>query len=474
MEVSCCIANRSHPSFTATACMQGAVATHPVDGDLTIHLDACAPGHRFASRGLSACSLDTNVLGNHTVSFFLSDALVPSSDSATRTLVVHAACPSEEVLCADNSCSTSGFCFASTPSARAENAAPSLQFTTGEQATVYVPRGIQYEYCNTTSELLTGADTTERMFCERGPVAFDEEDGFISHRILACPPPECIFSGCPGHELQAKGLAGCGVDTEQAPIGTSFNLSFTVFDSSRPSASASILRTVTVISPCPASEVYCPDRAVECAATPCDLREEVLEAEPQYAPPELILDSSAVPYDALQFSEVPGAVREVQVWAVCGERPVLDFTNVCGAANQADLRRTEGMECRTRNAECVLRALPSTSSDPEPVVALVRRDESACDDDARCEVQCSLDAITTGRCPPSRQAFTMHAFHESGSLTLSESTGSQIRIQTDIVHKLAAASMVLISTLYAPAATSAHNNSVVDMTTITDLSLIHI
>ena len=33
--------------------------------------------------------------------------------------------------------------------------------------------------------------------------------------------------------------------------------------------------------------VSCAERTVVCAATPCDLREEAVEAKPQSAPPEL-------------------------------------------------------------------------------------------------------------------------------------------------------------------------------------------
>ena len=195
---------------------------HNVDGDLTPRIDACTPGYRFATHGLSACLIDTGILGNHSLTFFLSTpTLTVTSTTATRTLVVHPACPSSEQLCADHSCSSSGFCFGSTTAARADNAPPQLQFNAGEQSTVYVPRGTSYSFCNTTLDLsdpLAAGSTPAGRLCESGPVAFDEEDGILSHRVLACPPADCVFFGCPGHELRSMGLAGCGVDTEGAPL----------------------------------------------------------------------------------------------------------------------------------------------------------------------------------------------------------------------------------------------------------------
>lgn len=124
--------------------MQGATASHPTDGDLSLHIDACKPGFRFSVYGLAACGIDTSVVGNHTVSFFLSDAsLSVVSTVVTRVVVVPPVCAAEERLCSDGStlsCSTSGICPHGTPAnAQLENSAPSLRFRSGQQGTVYVP-----------------------------------------------------------------------------------------------------------------------------------------------------------------------------------------------------------------------------------------------------------------------------------------------------------------------------------------------
>lgn len=428
--------------------MQGAQAAHKVDGDLTIHIDACTPGHRFTTQGLSSCSLDTTVLGNHSIPFFLSDtSLAVTSSIATRTIIVHPLCPSEEELCADLSCSASGYCFGSTVAERKENTSPQLHLRTGEQARVYVPRGTQYSYCNTTSDVtdpMAGSDTTVGRLCEKGPVAFDEEDGLIAHRVLACPPPECLSFGCPGHELQTKGLAGCGVSTENAPIGTSFNISYTIFDSHRPAASASLLRTIIVMSPCASSETYCPDRAVKCAATPCGLRDAIDEPEEVYVPPEIVVDLSGIPSDSAQLVEAPGTIPGLTVSTICGEAPPLDFTNVCGAANQGDLQESSWHQCSERAGECALSALQHTASDPDPLVARIKRHNRGCQSgDASCDVECSLAAVATGRCSPSRQSFSMHAFHATGSASAGAVNTPMLLVHIEIVKAQAAASITM-------------------------------
>jgi hypothetical protein len=82
-----------------------------------------------------------------------------------------------------------------------------------------------------------------------GMMAWDEEDGDTSKRILSCPPIFCISFNCPGHELFRKGLSGCGIDTLNAPVGTVFVLTFTVSDYSFPPATSEVLRRIIVVLP---------------------------------------------------------------------------------------------------------------------------------------------------------------------------------------------------------------------------------
>lgn len=362
------------------------MATHPVDGDLSTHIDACVPGYRFEAQGLAGCALDTQMLGNHSVTFFLSaSSLAASSNTAARTILVHPVCSEEEALCADLTCSSSGLCLDGAAAVQ-QNSPPQLAFGVGEQATVYVPRGTEYEFCGHS-----GIDANAGRLCEKGPAAYDEDDSSIPERVLACPPMDCLALGCPGHELLVKGLQGCGVDTVSASIGTSFNISFVVLDSHRPPSSASIQRTVVVISPCASSEVYCPDRAVQCATSPCALRDGIEEVE-VYNPPELQLELSGVAADSHELVSSPGSVRNLKLWSLCAKSLPLDFTHVCGVANQGDLAAITQSTCpHSRNSKCAL-SVESFGASSDPLVALIRRDRSTCPASG-CDVLCSSDVL---------------------------------------------------------------------------------
>lgn len=447
--------------------MQGATATHPTDGDLSALLDACSPGHRLTTHGLTACSIDTSTLGNYTVQFFLSDAtLTISSNIVTRTIVVHPACAESEQLCSDNTCSTGGFCFDGTPTAQAQNSPPTLAFSAGDPQAIYVPRGTAYGFCNTTSEASTSAGG---FLCEAGPAAADEEDGDLTHRVLACPPVQCLSVGCPGHELQTKGLAGCGVDTVNAPIGTSFNITFTVFDLNRPAASASLFRLVTVATPCALGQQYCPDSSVQCADAPCNLRDVLEAAEAPLSPPELVVDLSGVPERSaeLQGATTSGS-RTLSIWGLCGRRLPVDFTHICAQSGSAQKPSGElwaSQQCATTTATTTQGEVGATDATgdqctvsveqdggigalPTPTVAIVREVEDSCGGDvedasaADCDVvRCSLAALAGGRCSPSRQVFTMHALHESSSAAGGEL--QELRVEAEVLRTVANATAAM-------------------------------
>ena len=431
------------------------MAWHPIDGDLTSHIDACQPGFRFSAHGLAACALDTSALGNHTIPFFLSDAsLAASSMVATRTVVVHPVCAAAEHLSSDGSgmvCSSSGFCpVGSQPTEQMENTKPTLHYTSAALGNLYVPRGTQYRFCD------EGATFANSM-CASGPLAFDEEDGFISHRVLACAPNSCLAYGCPGHELHIKGLAlGCGVDTERAPIGTTFTISFTVFDSHRPAASAAINQTITVISPCSLSEIYCPDRAVQCAAVPCSLRAAMDEPEEEYIPPEVTVSMENLPANLASFSQESSAIS---VWGICEQPPPIDFADICGASFPAgvSLPQHNSQQCVHGADACVSRVVEHTSTTAEPLVTLIKRHELACTslDASSCiEPVCSLAAIAQGRCASSRQSFTLHAFHASRAASEQldvDNSIQSLQVLTTITPSLSQAVVAVVINIAAPA-----------------------
>lgn len=272
--------------------------------------------------------------------------------------------------------------------------------------------------------------------CNAGPHAFDLEDGNLTQRVLACPPPECLPFGCPGHELYVKRLAGCGVDTENAAVGTSFAINFTVFDFHHPPAYTSILLTITVAAPCPAGHFYCPDalNVTRCSSIPCYLLNPVVQDVP-LEPPDIYLDLNNVPEGSVELvSPLPGSLEVVgglvrpsaiRIWGVCGWSLPVNLTAVCGA-RPAD-------SCAENSAQCPLRVRKVNAANSATIVSFASNPEStsgcALDllqqelnseysvnetlSDRQC-VGCSAELAMQGQCEPTRHSMTMHGV---GALT---------------------------------------------------------
>ena len=144
--------------------MQGAAAWHSIDGDITAYVDACQPGHRFREHGLCACGIDTSVVGNYTVSFFISDPRIPDGPSVTRTIVVHQACGAEEALCSDRTCSV--LCV-SGELVSTSNQQPMIYFPSWQHPHVQLTQGDSYVFCGSGEEAVQGDNA-----CEEGVGSF--------------------------------------------------------------------------------------------------------------------------------------------------------------------------------------------------------------------------------------------------------------------------------------------------------------
>jgi hypothetical protein len=134
------------------------------------------------------------------------------------------------------------------------------------------------------SRCAAGQDQTAETLCELGATATDDQDGNLTHKVLACPPDSCIAAGCPGHEFQRKGLEGC-LNTS-APVGTIFNVSFVVFDSEQPPLRANAFRLVTIAQPCAADEFWC-GATTGCSPVDCETRTLLLASDGDSTPPVL-------------------------------------------------------------------------------------------------------------------------------------------------------------------------------------------
>ena len=195
------------------------------------------------------------------------------------------------------------------------------------------------------------------------------------------------------------------------------------------------------------------------------------EPEGVYAPPELAVDLGSVPTDLVVFSDEGSQQRSIAVWAICGQPPPIVFSDVCGASlpSGVALPQHSARQCVNEPDACAVSMLEHTSATLEPLVSLIRRDTLACasDDASSCsEILCSLSAIAEGRCPTSRQSFTMHAFHASrvASQQLEvESSVQSLQVLTTFVPSLGQASVAAVVEVGLPAsanlASSAHGQA---------------
>jgi hypothetical protein len=190
-------------------------------------------------------------------------------------------CSAGERLCADGlTCSLAGACTldlaldaqlsqvneednAETPPALTLRAAPGLS------------RYMEVRRFSVFAACAPGVMPKEDAPCELGADATDFSGVDLSPAVLACPPVECLTTGCPGHQFAAKGLRGC-LDTA-APVGTVFEVAFWVFDQQSPARNATATRTVVVVEPCAPGLEYCTVDS-KCGITACSVRE-ALQAE---------------------------------------------------------------------------------------------------------------------------------------------------------------------------------------------------
>ena len=279
-----------------TPCDPGAVATDAEDGDLTPLVTACAPWgvftRRFDRAGVSGCNIDTSVPGKHTVWFRVADSS-RRVVTANRTVLVVPSCNGGERVCPGTfNCSTGmGYCpdagadadaLAAAMGGYAGDTPPTLTLAGPE--TVYLRRFANYGACRPSraaSEaqtlaaarlgLVVPANGTEEAayeasVCDPGvALALDAAGGNLTdRRVLACPPAHCLASGCPGHELSVKGVAGCVDPT--APGGTMFDVAFVAVDYAGRTTTAR--RRVIIASRCAAGKYDC-GHASGCSDVPC-------------------------------------------------------------------------------------------------------------------------------------------------------------------------------------------------------------
>lgn len=200
--------------------------------------------------------------------------------------------------------------------------------------------------------------------------------------------------------MGSAGLQGCGINTDAAAPDTSFNLTFMVFDNNMPAASATFTKTITVISPCTPTQVFCRGMVPACGEGPCSLRQrsgEAAETDTDFA-----ADVSRLP---------AGSVRTMphglEVMAVCSA-PLPVVLPVCSQDDRA--------------IGCLARAPPRTTVLQQLVSNCTLVDAGA----GNCTL-CSEAALQRRACAASVQNFAYVAANgrslQNVSVTLTEAVG---------------------------------------------------
>lgn len=254
----------------------------------------------------------------------------------------------------------------------------------------------------------------------------DPEDGNITSRILTCPPGECLPFNCPGHELQRKGIQGCGADTDTADVGTVLSFDFVVMDLSVPPAVTRATRLLRVVSPCAAAETYCPELEAphDCGSSSCPARAALLASEPAdpvaphlnfttALPPALIADAAVASAPASP-AVVPATLLESLAQA--GAHAVGHVPALCGAVLPVPLGACAGPSDPDL---CTANAWHADASSAMPgwAFALSPVTDSACTSErmqlGECAA-CTADAALFGGCLPGVYAFALSAQAPNG------------------------------------------------------------
>lgn len=208
------------------------------------------------------------------------------------------------------------------------------------------------------------------------------------------------------------GIQGCGIDSAGGPAGTVWKLPFVVFDSHMPAARDTLVKTVTLLTPCASfTDVYCPGAAAPCGPTPCSLRPAAVPAEAEIPPPSINVNTSLLlPGTELIYgSDGSETIVALSPCTRMGSLPLPACTVEATSDTAAAVQNTSGGMC------AVIVHTGLTLQEPPRVVATggtCGYDDAAA---GRCSV-CSPPALAAGECAPSTEPFVfeLHATDSRG------------------------------------------------------------
>ena len=381
---------------TAT-CDKGSLAYDDVDGDLTPYIKVC--GLNFMKHGLSGCNIHgENFPGEYNVTFSVLNS-AGNNASVTRTVKILVQCDAGDVRCADGlTCVPDGIpCMGDVESA-IEDAAepptprPSPNITVLGDRSISLPRFTRYETCEIDQM------PTKDLPCDLGADAYDSVDGNLQNGVLICPPDFCVMYGCPGHELWRKGVASCV--NPLAPVGTVFNVTFTVINSAGVLVSG--IRTVTISPPCNDGQNWCPENSPKgrCEDAKCETVDAMLleDGKPPLLITDVALDSTHSGPDIVW--RTPPA-DEMPLSFVFGQTP---WKELRGTTSGSPVTACDGEVRNMFYPMCMAYAHDAIDGDVTETIGVYTYG-----------TECSPSVFAKGLCPPGRHYFYVSAYDHDGN-----------------------------------------------------------
>ena len=120
---------------------------------------------------------------------------------------------------------------------------------------VFLAQGADYFACTAASP--------PKEVCDRGALAYSTAEGDLTHKVLACSPPDLQLKELRSedHLFDSHGIAPCGIDTT---IPGNWSITFTVQSRQNPLVVANVTRSLIIPSSCDVGERLCPD-SVKCS-----------------------------------------------------------------------------------------------------------------------------------------------------------------------------------------------------------------
>lgn len=263
---------------------------------------------------------------------------------------------------------------------------------------------------------MAGAIVSCRRCCAGGQ-ASDIEDGNLTSHIVSCPPDSCLATGCKGHEYEQKGIAGCGIDSVGGNIDQEFAIVFAVWDLGSPAQMATAQRTMRIVSPCAADQIFCDGvPGYECGTLPCTARAQLAALAPTPQRPRLFFTQQPLTKagNVAAVSVPCGFALPVQL-SVCSNATLLDGT--CGV----DAVDSSGVASQDQLRSRMLR-------DVDSICSVQGSQNGTC-------ALCPPAAIQQGTCPASSYQYTYYVDTADGLAAM------PLQLQVSILHAAAAVSL---------------------------------